>query len=59
MTGMDKPVIEKGFAKVPEKPGLGVDFNEEVIRQHLQPGTEYFAPTEQWNNERSGDRLWS
>ncbi len=59
VTGMAKPVIEKGFVTVPEKPGLGVDFNEEVIRQHLEPGTEYFAPTDNWNHERSSDRTWS
>jgi hypothetical protein len=33
--------------------------NEEVVRQHLAPGIGYFEPTPQWNQERSGDWLWS
>jgi len=57
--GIDKPVINKGWIKVPDKPGLGVTLNEEVVKQHLAPRTEYFAPTPQWNQERSGDWLWS
>ena len=27
--------------------------------KHLQRGTGYFEPTPQWNQERSGDWLWS
>ncbi|EPR68108.1 mandelate racemase/muconate lactonizing enzyme family protein [Cyclobacterium qasimii] len=54
-----KPLVIDGFAKVPEGPGLGIELNEEVIKQHLQEGTEYFAPTEDWNTDRSNDRWWS
>jgi len=57
--GIDKPIINKGFIKVPEKPGLGITLNEEAVRQHLVPGTGYFEPTPQWDHERSGDWLWS
>jgi L-alanine-DL-glutamate epimerase-like enolase superfamily enzyme len=57
--GIDKPIINKGFIAVPDRPGLGITLNEDVVRQHLQPGTEYFAPTDMWNKERSWDRLWS
>jgi len=32
---------------------------EEVVKAHLKPGTQYFAPTTEWDNERSWDRLWS
>ncbi|MBL8228021.1 MAG: mandelate racemase/muconate lactonizing enzyme family protein [Bryobacterales bacterium] len=54
----DKPLAEKGFAKVPDKPGLGVTLNDEVVKQHLlEPG--YFEPTPQWDQQRSNDRLWS
>ena len=28
-------------------------------KQHLAPGTGYFEPTPQWDQERSGDWLWS
>ena len=54
-----KPLVTNGFAKVPEGPGLGIDLNEDVIKEHLQDGTEYFAPTEEWNTDRSNDRWWS
>jgi L-alanine-DL-glutamate epimerase-like enolase superfamily enzyme len=59
VTGIDKPIIDKGFANVPTKPGLGIELNADVIKQHLAPGTGYFEPTENWNNERSWDRLYS
>jgi L-alanine-DL-glutamate epimerase-like enolase superfamily enzyme len=54
-----RPLVEKGFAIVPNSPGLGVDLNEEVVRAHLREGSGYFDPTPQWDKERSWDRLWS
>jgi L-alanine-DL-glutamate epimerase-like enolase superfamily enzyme len=58
VTGIAKPIVEKGFAKVPDAPGLGIELNEEVFKQHLsEPG--YFEPTPQWDKERSHDRTWS
>ena len=57
--GIEKPIINKGFIKVPDKPGLGITLNDEVVKQHLAPGTTYFEPTTQWDHERSGDWLWS
>lgn len=55
-----KPMIEKGFAFVPDAPGLGVELNEEVVKKHLDPEhSAYFAPTTDWDKERSWDRLWS
>jgi len=56
--GVEKPIVNKGFITVPDKPGLGVTLNEEVVKQHLlDPG--YFEPTPQWDVDRSNDRLWS
>ena len=56
--GIEKPIINKGFITVPDKPGLGVTLNEEIVKQHLlEPG--YFEPTPQWNTDRSSDRQWS
>lgn len=55
-----KPLFEKGFAKVPDAPGLGVTLNDEVMKQHLHkdhPG--YFEPTPEWNTYQGNDRLWS
>jgi L-alanine-DL-glutamate epimerase-like enolase superfamily enzyme len=54
-----KPLVDKGFAHVSDLPGLGVELNEEVVKQHLRPGTGYFDPTPQWDKQPSNDRLWS
>ena len=60
VTGLPNPIIQDGYINVPETPGLGIDLNEEVIREHLHPEeTDYFAPTTEWDSERSHDRLWS
>jgi len=53
------PMVNHGWIEVPDRPGLGVTLNEDVVRKHLEPGTGYFEPTPQWDNERSWDRLWS
>ena len=56
--GVEKPIVNHGFITVPDKPGLGVTLNDEVMKQHLlEPG--YFEPTHEWDKERSHDRLWS
>lgn len=56
--GVEKPIVNRGFIKVPEGPGLGITLNDEVVKQHLaEPG--YFEPTPQWDKERANDRLWS
>ena len=57
--GVEKPIINKGFIAVPDKPGLGVTLNEDAVRAHLLPGTGFFEPTPQWDKEHSWDRLWS
>jgi hypothetical protein len=56
-----QPLYTKGFANVPlDAPGLGVELNEEEIKKHLHvEDKSYFAPTPQWNEKRSHDRLWS
>lgn len=57
--GIEKPILKDGFVKVPETPGLGVDLNDEVIREHLRKGEKYFAPTQEWDKDQSWDRTWS
>jgi L-alanine-DL-glutamate epimerase-like enolase superfamily enzyme len=52
-------LVEKGFAIVPDAPGLGVELNDEVVKQHLRPKSGYFDPTPQWDDIRSNDRQWS
>ncbi len=59
VTGIDKPVNDKGFARVPQGPGLGVELNLDVVKEHLERGQELFGPTDEWNETRSNDRLWS
>lgn len=56
-----QPLYSKGFAHVPiDAPGLGVELNDEVMKQHLHAEDKsYFEPTPQWNEIRSHDRLWS
>lgn len=39
--GVEKPILNKGYIVVPDKPGLGIILNEDVVRQHLVPGTGY------------------
>ena len=55
---IEKPIVSRGFIRVPDQPGLGVTLNDEVAKQHLlEPG--YFEPTPQWDRLDSWDRLWS
>jgi L-alanine-DL-glutamate epimerase-like enolase superfamily enzyme len=59
VTGIEKPLNMKGFARVPETPGLGVELNLDVVKQHLARGEECFGPTDEWNARDSNDRQWS
>jgi L-alanine-DL-glutamate epimerase-like enolase superfamily enzyme len=58
-TGIPKPIVDKGFIKVPETPGLGIDIDEKVLKEKLRKGEKLFAPTPEWDNESSWDRIWS
>jgi L-alanine-DL-glutamate epimerase-like enolase superfamily enzyme len=59
VTGLEKPLVKEGYVEVPDKPGVGLELNEEVVKEHLRKGEDLFAPTEEWNEIRSWDRLWS
>jgi L-alanine-DL-glutamate epimerase-like enolase superfamily enzyme len=59
VTGIEKPLHIDGFAHVPEGPGLGIELNMDVIKEHLGRNQELFAPTDEWNRRGSNDRLWS
>jgi L-alanine-DL-glutamate epimerase-like enolase superfamily enzyme len=56
-----RAMITKGFANVPlAAPGLGIELNDEVVRQHLTAKDKtYFAPTPEWDDLRSHDRIFS
>ena len=57
----EKQLVQNGYIRVPEKPGLGIDdYNDEVLREHLHPDfPELWASTERWDVNGSHDRLWS
>ncbi len=54
-TGLDKPIINKGYINVPDTAGLGVALNDDELKKHVRRGTEYFAPTPEWNQAQSWD----
>jgi len=54
-----QPLVDRGFAVVPDTPGLGVELDEDIVTQHLRPDSGYFRPTPEWDKERSNDRHWS
>ena len=56
-----RKLITKGFANLPlTAPGLGIELNDDVVKQHLHASDKsYFAPTPQWNDKRSHDRIYS
>jgi len=39
-------IIQKGYVTPTEKPGLGVEMDEEVARKAQIPGTGWFQPNE-------------
>ncbi len=60
VVGVDKPIIQNGYILVPQGPGLGIELNEEVVKEHLRPEDPgYFEPTPEWDKEHAWDRLWS
>lgn len=40
--GLSKPIIQKGYIPLPEKPGLGAQLNEEVARRYARKGEPFF-----------------
>ena len=57
--GDPKMIFDQGYATVPEKPGLGVDLNMDVVKDSLIEGAGFFEPTPEWDEMRSWDRTWS
>lgn len=61
VTGLPKPIVNKGYIDVPNTPGLGIEsLNDELIKAHLHPDIPgVWEPTDEWNSDPSHDRLWS
>jgi L-alanine-DL-glutamate epimerase-like enolase superfamily enzyme len=54
VAGIEKPIIQNGIIKVPEKPGLGVELNDEVVQKYLREPEHlyksgYFEPTPEFD----------
>jgi len=48
VTGLPNPIVQNGYIQVPDTPGLGIELNEEVVKEHLRyPG--YFEPTPEFD----------
>ena len=43
MVTYDGPWVEKGFIRVSDKPGIGVDINEEGMRKYAVANVPFFA----------------
>jgi L-alanine-DL-glutamate epimerase-like enolase superfamily enzyme len=56
-----RKLITKGYANLPlTAPGLGIELNEDVVKQHLHATDKsFFAPTPEWDQKRSHDRIFS
>lgn len=61
VVGLPKPLIQNGFIRVPNGPGLSIEaLNDEVIAEHIHPDIPgLWEPTDHWNEEFSNDRTWS
>jgi L-alanine-DL-glutamate epimerase-like enolase superfamily enzyme len=49
VTGPSKPVVDRGYIAVPDRPGLGVELNEAAVKEHVRKGG-YFLPTPQYDD---------
>jgi L-alanine-DL-glutamate epimerase-like enolase superfamily enzyme len=49
VTGPAKPIVDRGYITVPDTPGLGIELNEAVVKEHIRKGG-YFEPTPQYDD---------
>jgi L-alanine-DL-glutamate epimerase-like enolase superfamily enzyme len=54
VTGLDDPLMEGGYVRVPDVPGLGVDLDYEGIEANLRPPSGLFESTDEWNTPKVG-----
>lgn len=65
VTGVKKPIIEHdGYQSVPDTPGLGIELNEAVAKEHLVTTSYpvpdgYFAPTPMYDKAMIGGHVHS
>jgi gluconate/galactonate dehydratase len=41
--GQEGPIIDQGYITLPDRPGLGIELNEEIARKYARPGEPFFA----------------
>jgi L-alanine-DL-glutamate epimerase-like enolase superfamily enzyme len=39
----ERPIVEESHIRVPDKPGLGIELNAEVVKAHLAEGEKYWS----------------
>ena len=69
LIGQDGPMIKEGYVQVTDAPGLGLELNEEAIKEHLAQGGQKrnydayppgaFEDTLEWDGLDAHDRVWS
>ncbi len=74
VNGETEKIINNGFVKVPESPGLGITLNEDAVEKYLNTNASGFAgkgksmdiyptgafeSTDEWDKLDSHDRTWS
>jgi gluconate/galactonate dehydratase len=42
-TGHEGSVIDRGYITMPDRPGLGIELNEDVARRYARPSEPFFA----------------
>ena len=38
----NEPLCREGFVEVPDRPGLGIELNPDVVKAHLAPGESWW-----------------
>jgi len=74
LVGQKGPMIKNGYVKITDAPGLGIELNEEAVKEHLAKSSEEvhegnskfsvypkgaFEDTSEWDDLDSHDRTWS
>jgi len=68
LQGQDGPMIKDGYVTVTDAPGLGLELNEEAIKEHLAEASAKrhavypagaFEDTSEWDDLDAHDRTWS
>lgn len=42
IAGSGEPLIQGGYIELPDRPGVGIELNEDVVRAHLKPESAFF-----------------